>query len=90
MKLKKMSAMEVDAFYNYARALHEGKAKPPAGVTRLGSSLEETIGQMIQLFTVFRRTDYNSVDAVRQTMAIANPLFLKAALEYQPPQKYLH
>jgi len=89
MKLERMSSMEVDAFYNYARALHEGKVEPPEGVTELGSSLEDTISRMVQMFTLFRQTDYNTVDDVRRTMAIVNPLFLEAALEYQPPQKYL-
>ncbi len=81
MQFEQMSSIEVDAFYQYAEALYEGRIRPPEGV-QIGSSVEETIRHMMQMFLVLRVVDHNSALAVYQAMQAADVRLVDAAMKF--------
>jgi len=87
--LKPLTLNQMDSVYTYAEALHEGIIEPPEGV-ELSSDASETIRQMISLRTFLRVPDYNSIDAVRQTLAVLDPSFVAAAMNFVPPDRTLN
>ena len=78
---EQMSSMEIDAFHQFAEALYEGRIKPPKGV-KVGTTVEETIRQMLNLYVLLRVVDYNSTRAVYEAMIAADARLVDEAMKF--------